>query len=201
MPPRSCSACPRVRSGPGPATTSRRCGTPRPGSRCARARRAGTPGTATRCPRCARLTCDFPIPRRVKTAPCPYGVRSSAVCLVSATPVLDHVPSSPAERCCVSLFPLTMRSMIGGSEEMSVLDAATGQVRLAYPARKQPRGSRSAHLNLSAGDRGPGAAFRESPVIASAPAVNAAGWWTYPGPADRPGAGAVLESACPDRRS
>ena len=46
MPPRSCSARPRVRSGPGPATTSRRSGTPRPGSRCARARRTGTPGTA-----------------------------------------------------------------------------------------------------------------------------------------------------------
>ena len=64
---------------------------------------------------------------------------------------------------------------------MPVLDAATGQVRLAYPARKQPRGSRSAQLDLSAGDRGPVHRFRKSPVIASAAAVNAALWWSYPG--------------------
>jgi len=45
MPPRSCSARPRARSGPGPATTSRRSGMPRPGSHCAAAPRSGTPGT------------------------------------------------------------------------------------------------------------------------------------------------------------
>ena len=41
-------------------------------------------------------------PRRVNTAFCPSGVRSPGVCLVSATQVLDHVPSSPAESCCIS---------------------------------------------------------------------------------------------------
>ena len=35
--------------------------------------------------------------RRVNTAFCPCGVRSPALCLASATQVLDHVPSSPAE--------------------------------------------------------------------------------------------------------
>lgn len=38
------------------------------------------------------LTCSFSIPRRVKTAFCPCGVRSFAVRLVSAAPLLDHVP-------------------------------------------------------------------------------------------------------------
>jgi len=47
------------------------------------------------------LTCRFPIPRRVKTASCPRGVRNPGVCLVSATQVLDHVPRSPAECHCV----------------------------------------------------------------------------------------------------
>src|ERR1039457_7679803 len=47
-------------------------------------------------------TCGYSIPRRVKTAFCPCGVRSPGVCLVSATQVLDHVPSSPAESCCIS---------------------------------------------------------------------------------------------------
>jgi hypothetical protein len=47
------------------------------------------------------LTCYFSNPRRVKTAICPRGVRSSRVCLVSATQVLDHVPRSPAESRCV----------------------------------------------------------------------------------------------------
>jgi hypothetical protein len=48
-------------------------------------------------------TCYFPISRRVNTAFCPCGVRSPGVCLVSATQVLDHVPSSPAESSCISL--------------------------------------------------------------------------------------------------
>ena len=40
--------------------------------------------------------------RRVNTAFRPCGVRSPGVCLVSATQILDHVPSSPAESSCVS---------------------------------------------------------------------------------------------------
>jgi hypothetical protein len=47
------------------------------------------------------LTCGFSNPSRLKTASCPCGVRSSRVCLVSATQVLDHVPRSPAESRCV----------------------------------------------------------------------------------------------------
>ena len=46
-----------------------------------------------------------------------------------------------------------------GTYRVHALDPATGQVGWTYPARKQPRGSRSAHLNLSAGDRGPGHRF------------------------------------------
>jgi hypothetical protein len=45
-------------------------------------------------------TCCFSIARRVNTAFCPCGVRSPGVCLVSATQVLDHVPSSPAPSHC-----------------------------------------------------------------------------------------------------
>jgi hypothetical protein len=45
----------------------------------------------------------FSIQRRVNTAFCPCGVGSPGVCLVSATQVLDHVPLSPAEPCCISL--------------------------------------------------------------------------------------------------
>jgi hypothetical protein len=45
----------------------------------------------------------FSISRRVNTAFCPCGVRSPGVCLVSATQVLDHGPSCPAESCCISL--------------------------------------------------------------------------------------------------
>ncbi len=47
------------------------------------------------------LTCGYSIPRRVKTAFCPRGVRNPGVCLVSVTQVLDHVPRSPAECHCV----------------------------------------------------------------------------------------------------
>jgi hypothetical protein len=38
----------------------------------------------------------------VNAAFCLCGVRSPGVCLVSATQVLDHVPSSPAESSCIS---------------------------------------------------------------------------------------------------
>ena len=38
----------------------------------------------------------------MNTAFCPCGVRSPGVCLASATQVLDHVPSSPAESSCIS---------------------------------------------------------------------------------------------------
>jgi hypothetical protein len=48
-------------------------------------------------------TCCFSIARRVNTAFCPCGVRSPGVCLVSATQVLDHVPSSPAESSSIPL--------------------------------------------------------------------------------------------------
>ncbi len=43
------------------------------------------------------LTCGYTIPRRVKTASCPCGVRNSGMSLVSATQLLDHVPGRPAE--------------------------------------------------------------------------------------------------------
>jgi hypothetical protein len=49
------------------------------------------------CPLECPLTCGYSILRRVNTAFCPRGVRSFRVCLVSATHVLDQVPSSPAE--------------------------------------------------------------------------------------------------------
>ncbi len=64
------------------------------------------------------LTCRFSIPRRVKTAFCPCGVRSSGMCLVSATQVLDHVPRSPAEchcvqfPCCHPPFPASARQSL-----------------------------------------------------------------------------------------
>ena len=49
------------------------------------------------CPSEWPLTCGYTIPHRVKTASCPCGVRSSGMCLVSATHLLDHVPGRPAE--------------------------------------------------------------------------------------------------------
>ena len=49
------------------------------------------------------VTCYFSNSRRVNTAFCPCGVRSPGVCPASATQVLDHVPSSPAESYRVSL--------------------------------------------------------------------------------------------------
>jgi hypothetical protein len=48
----------------------------------------GSPSLPIGCP----LTCGYSIPRRVKAAFCPRGVRSFGVCLVSATQVVDHVP-------------------------------------------------------------------------------------------------------------
>jgi hypothetical protein len=42
----------------------------------------------------------YSAPREYRVCPC--GVRSLGVCLVSATQVLDHVPSSPAESSCIS---------------------------------------------------------------------------------------------------
>jgi hypothetical protein len=49
------------------------------------------------CPSECPLTCRYSIPRRMQTVFCPCGVRNPIVCLVSATHVLDHVPSRPAE--------------------------------------------------------------------------------------------------------
>jgi NAD(P)-dependent dehydrogenase (short-subunit alcohol dehydrogenase family) len=43
-------------------------------------------------PSLSPLTCGFRISGRVRPAFCPCGVRSSRVCLISATQVLDHVP-------------------------------------------------------------------------------------------------------------
>jgi hypothetical protein len=52
------------------------------------------------------LTCGYSIPRQVKTARCPCGVRSFRVCLVSATHLLDQVPGRPTESYCIQLSPL-----------------------------------------------------------------------------------------------
>ena len=49
--------------------------------------------------------CCFSISRRMNAAFCPCGVRSPGVSLVSATRNLDHVPSSPAESCCIPSSP------------------------------------------------------------------------------------------------
>jgi hypothetical protein len=50
------------------------------------------------------IAADLPFlhSRRADTAFCPCGVRNPGVCLVSATQVLDHVPSNPAESSCIS---------------------------------------------------------------------------------------------------
>ena len=60
-----------------PAAAARRSPPPRSPASC-----SPEPGTCS----------GFSIPRRVKAAFCPCGVRSFGVCLVSATHVLDHVP-------------------------------------------------------------------------------------------------------------